>query len=937
MKMDPTTYTDIMAFGNHHGTSSHTHGDDLEGGRIPITTEAMVAYNGLRAFLGLEATDLKTIGQWAFHNEMTNNSTPSGDDLSGVGLYYGMQGAKVGWIRDDAFAPQILVDIQRAARLSDPADVMTMVQEYGYTGFADYLETHNLTDAFINTLKMEPHYGGWMHGRTHGSLSFDGVANAHDVNHLTVLSHDQTQPFMNDTFDYPQWAALDVSHSDVINYFQSMVTLDNPRGEGIPSSGVTAAPIAPPADLVDPFTPAAPDDGHNHSDHDHSDHDHGDMGGSDMDNGGASQAASDVSANTQIGTDAWNGGSVSRFTIDVNEAQNGWQVSFELDADITNIWNARIVSQTGSTYVVENMGYNANIPANGQIAFGFQASGVNSTIDPSTVSVNGESIESSAASTPEPQTETETDSTPEPEINPDNPPSDNSGNSLSPFGASSYSEALNKSMEFYYAQYAGDLPEDHPVEWRNDSVLNDGADVGRDLSGGMFDAGDHVKFGFPMANTATTLAWGGLEFSEGYRQSGADQALTEHLRHLADYFLNAYEDKGTADISDDVFHAQVGDGHQDHSFWGAPEDIPHNRPTFSVDADNPGSDVAGETAAALAATSMYFRNLGDTEYANQLLEKAISLFDFAETYQGKYSDAIPNAQSFYNSWSGYEDELAWSANWLYQATGDVTYLEKSEQYYNSADTSWAYAWDDKGHGTAALLAEQTGDSRYINDIENHLEYWLNDISRTPGTDTNDGLAWLDQWGSNRYAANTSFIASVYANTLEENGGNVSITAEELRGFAEDQIDYMLGDNPEDFSYMVGFGEDYSQQPHHRAASGTNNISDPGSNQYILTGALVGGPDKQGNYNDARTDYIFNEVATDYNAGFSGALAATFENMILSSATIEDEELELLMDIEGSTADSSNTSESMTDVQTAAAIDLTQDTTVTTILSEWSYT
>ena len=35
------------------------------------------------------------------------------------------------------------------------------------------------------------------------------------------------------TFDYPQWPALDASEEDVLNYFQSMVTLGDPHGEGI--------------------------------------------------------------------------------------------------------------------------------------------------------------------------------------------------------------------------------------------------------------------------------------------------------------------------------------------------------------------------------------------------------------------------------------------------------------------------------------------------------------------------------------------------------------------------------------------------------------------------------------------------------------------------------------------------------------------------------
>lgn len=239
MPSETGAFIDITAFGIHHGTSSHTHHDSLMGGRTPITTEALEAYNDLRAFLDLEPiTDLEEIGEWAFDNRLTNNEVPYGDDLPGVGLFYAMQGAKVGWIDDDNFDPQILADIQREARLGEPDTVMSMVEQFGLEGFAAYLEENDMVETFLNTLQMEPHYGGWMHGRTHGWLEFqdgsgENVAIAHDLNHLTVLSHDQTQPFMNDTFDWPQWPALDMPEADVANYFQSMVTLGDPKGEGI--------------------------------------------------------------------------------------------------------------------------------------------------------------------------------------------------------------------------------------------------------------------------------------------------------------------------------------------------------------------------------------------------------------------------------------------------------------------------------------------------------------------------------------------------------------------------------------------------------------------------------------------------------------------------------------------------------------------------------
>ena len=50
-----------------------------------------------------------------------------------------------------------------------------------------------------------------MHDRAHGWLSIENMAIAHDLNHLTVLSHDQRQPFMSDTWDWPnQQAAYSV-------------------------------------------------------------------------------------------------------------------------------------------------------------------------------------------------------------------------------------------------------------------------------------------------------------------------------------------------------------------------------------------------------------------------------------------------------------------------------------------------------------------------------------------------------------------------------------------------------------------------------------------------------------------------------------------------------------------------------------------------------
>ena len=50
-----------------------------------------------------------------------------------------------------------------------------------------------------------------------------------------------------------------------------------------------------------------------------------------------------------------------------------------------------------------------------------------------------------------------------------------------------YAEVLRLSNLFYEAQRSGKLPADNRIDWRGDSAVNDGSDVGHDLSGGYYD------------------------------------------------------------------------------------------------------------------------------------------------------------------------------------------------------------------------------------------------------------------------------------------------------------------------------------------------------------------------------------------------------------------------------------------------------------------
>lgn len=430
-----------------------------------------------------------------------------------------------------------------------------------------------------------------------------------------------------------------------------------------------------------------------------------------------------------------------------------------------------------------------------------------------------------------------------------------------------YGEALQKSLLFYEAQRSGDLSDNHRIDWRGDSALTDGEDVGIDLTGGYYDAGDHVKFGFPMATTLTMLSWGAIEYQDAYQHSGQLDEILDAIQWGTDYILKAHvtDDQGTKE-----FWGQVGNGERDHAYWGAPETMTLERPADKIDRQNPGSDLAGEAAAALASASIVFRSI-DPLYAERLLDNAIQLFQFANTYQGSYSDAILDAQPYYNSFSGYTDELMWSAIWLYKATGTTSYLTQAESLFHGISPTWTHTWDDKSYGSAVLLAQETNGVFYRTQVEQWLDYW-SDTSGGGIQYTDGGLAWLDSHGSLRYTANTAFLAGLYSDTVYD-------PDDRYTNFAKTQIDYMLGENPSNFSYVAGFGDNFPKNPHHRAASGTTDVNDPTPNLHILYGALVGGPTAPDDaaYVDDRTNYFTNEVALDYNAAFTGALARLYRS------------------------------------------------------------
>lgn len=476
-----------------------------------------------------------------------------------------------------------------------------------------------------------------------------------------------------------------------------------------------------------------------------------------------------------------------------------------------------------------------------------------------------------------------------------------------------FARALQYSIYFYDANMCGtEVDENNLYKWRGDchtydakvelkagiddfvgtnlsqefidkykDILDPDGDGCVDVAGGFHDAGDHVEFGMPENYAASTLGWGYYEFRDAYAKTGQDSHIETILRYFNDYLMKCtFRDKdGTV-----VAHCyQVGDGDIDHSFWNSPEVDEMGRPAFFLTADKPQTDYVVSAAASLAINYLNFKDT-DPEYAEKSLDYAKALWTFANANPLELSDNADGPKGYYRS-EKWEDDYCWAAGWLYLCTQDVSYLETAAPYFDYyAPSGWCYCWNDVWSGTSCIwgrinqefpeidliniVRKAQGKNEYVYD-----NFWDEVAKCFPvwkALESEGGYAFLNQWGSARYNTAMQLICLVYDKYT--NDGKPS----EASKWAKGQMEYLMGNNPLNRSYIVGYNENSVKYPHHRACSGLTKCEDPDEHRYVLYGALAGGPDGQDNHIDITKDYIYNEVTIDYNAAFVGASAGLYE-------------------------------------------------------------
>lgn len=444
-----------------------------------------------------------------------------------------------------------------------------------------------------------------------------------------------------------------------------------------------------------------------------------------------------------------------------------------------------------------------------------------------------------------------------------------------------YTEALALSLYFFDANACGSGITDGPLTWRGDchtydsQVSLDNADGlsseeknavraanGNssviDASGGYHDAGDHIKFSVTMGFGCTSLAWSYFSYPEAFDKANATGHLKYILRNMCDYFMKVTFLDGSGNVI--AYVDQVASEGEDHSIWTAPETQTMKRTVYFASPSKPIADSAGEMAAALGSSALAFQK-DDPAYAAKCLKYGKALAAFGEKYPSYRATGRGN---MYNGGESLKDDIVWGKLWCDLAenggklpsgyTPPAT-LTGDKSYSTGEYDGWLYCWGKVYSGYAALLGELGFDGdRYRNEAALEVRGSGGSSFSTSAYAANWG------WGSARYNCALQAVAW--------RSGDSG-----LESAAKHQMDCILNSNTQYKSYFVGYGNSYPTHYHHRAANpGNGNPADNSAAKYILYGALLGGPDNSGGYDDHQNSFSCTEPALDYNGCFVLAIA-----------------------------------------------------------------
>ena len=433
------------------------------------------------------------------------------------------------------------------------------------------------------------------------------------------------------------------------------------------------------------------------------------------------------------------------------------------------------------------------------------------------------------------------------------------------------------------------LPTGVDASLKGMSFIKDQDTDGYDLSGGWHDCGDHVKFGQTEYYSAYMLLKAYYEFPTGYDDyysqdykgytnandwswEGAKHDpngipdIIDEVKHATDYFIKCAKNSTT-------FYYQVGQGDPDHVKW-----VTSVKMQTLVKAEggqtrtvykNPGdASMSSFCGATLALMSRIYRKY-DPAYADLCLVHAKYSYDYSKANPGV---AGTGDGGFYGANDNWKDDYADMCAELFWTTGNLAYKNEALAF-SIADSPGqggdiygkGYGFDYSNNGdiavyNLALLGKTNAKTVMDQIIKKHYLANVQADGQYAGGNTG--------WGPLRYNANSALMVALWQKLFG--------TDATPHKFIYDNIDYILGKNVNNQSFIVGFGAKSVKFPHHRNVYlRDDNPGDAVKRTLVIPtknaqfGLMVGGTRTPGTYSDDLVNFQHTEGGIDYNACLVG--------------------------------------------------------------------
>ena len=440
-----------------------------------------------------------------------------------------------------------------------------------------------------------------------------------------------------------------------------------------------------------------------------------------------------------------------------------------------------------------------------------------------------------------------------------------------------YEDVTKASLKWYYYQRASmALEESYAGQWKraaghtNASVQlhnSTGESGSINSSKGWYDAGDYGRYIVNSGITTYTLLSLFEHFPEYFKTlkwnipaEGTLPDLLAEIKYNLDWMLTMQASDGG------VYHKLTS--------LGFPGDVMPADDIDPIYVIGKGSAATFDFAAVMAVAARVYKPF-DATYASTCLEAAKKAYAWGAQNPNKaYSN--PNGVQtgeYGDKWLGDEKEFA--STELFVSTGDASYKPNNA---SGNIPSWADVGGLATYGMATHATELGNLAQAAKD--SLLKVADNFVNRAQ---TGFGVVMAKNdfvWGSNAVAGNQGvWLLHAYYLTGEAKYYQAAVKV----------LDYLLGKNPLDMSFLTGFGTKSAMKPHHRPST-SDKVKDP------VPGMIVGGPQPGGedigsetweckdyrtgfpatSYVDNNCSYASNEVAINWNAPFAylaGAIEA----------------------------------------------------------------